>query len=106
MSLILMICTMQMSVKYCDTFIIHNLIFLDFSLTQWRSDMFLPAVGDIPSNYLLRLMDETGIAAYLKEPGCSTSAGVYTGSANGTVNGWTSGKCGRERQVKKNGRNK
>lgn len=60
----------------------------DFSLAQWRMEKSLPAVGDIPNNYLLRLMDETGIAGYLKEPSCNMSDGVYAGA----VNGWTNGK--------------
>lgn len=60
----------------------------DFSLAQWRMEKSLPAAGDIPNNYLLRLMDETGIAGYLKEPSCNMSDGVYAGA----VNGWTNGK--------------
>lgn len=60
----------------------------DFSLAQWRMEKSLPTLGDIPSNYLLRLMDETGIAGYLKEPSCNMSGGVYAGA----VNGWTSGR--------------
>lgn len=60
----------------------------DFSLAQWRMEKFLQAVGDIPNNYLLRLMDETGISGYLKEPSCNMSDGVYAGA----VNDWTNGK--------------
>lgn len=60
----------------------------DFSLAQWRMEKSLPAVGDIPNNYLLRLMDETGIAGYLKEPSCNMSDWVYAGA----VNGWANGK--------------
>lgn len=66
----------------------------DFSLAQWRMEKSLPAVGDIPNNYLLRLMDETGIAGYLKEPSCNMSDGVYAGA----VNGWTNGKSAESGQ--------
>lgn len=66
----------------------------DFSLAQWRMEKSLPAVGDIPNNYLLRLMDETGIAGYLKEPSCNMSDGVYAGA----VNGWTNGKSAESDQ--------
>lgn len=67
---------------------------LDFSLAKWRMEKSLPAVGDIPNNYLLRLMDETGIAGYLKEPSCNMSDGVYAGA----VNGWTNGKSAESDQ--------
>lgn len=66
----------------------------DFSLAQWRMEKSLPAAGDIPNNYLLRLMDETGIAGYLKEPSCNMSDGVYAGA----VNGWTNGKSAESDQ--------
>lgn len=44
--------------------------------------------GDIPDVYLLQLLEETGLAGYVKQPTCDKAAGVYTGATNG----WTKGK--------------
>lgn len=44
--------------------------------------------GDIPDVYLLQLLEETGLAGYVKQPTCDKTAGVYTGATNG----WTKGK--------------
>lgn len=38
--------------------------------------------------YLLQLLEETGLAGYVKQPTCDKTAGVYTGATNG----WTKGK--------------
>ncbi|XP_062596534.1 uncharacterized protein LOC134257978, partial [Saccostrea cucullata] len=59
----------------------------DFSLYKWRSDRKLGNI--IPDEYLLQLMDETGLAGFIKQPMCNRSDGVYLN----TVNGWTS-DCG------------
>lgn len=60
---------------------------LDFSLLTWKMDRSLGA-GDIPDVYLLQLLEETGLAGYVKQPTCDKAAGVYTGATNG----WTKGK--------------
>lgn len=72
------------------TFLIwSSLLFfnLDFSLLTWKMDRSLGA-GDIPDVYLLQLLEETGLAGYVKQPTCDKTAGVYTGATNG----WTKGK--------------
>uniref|UniRef100_K1QZL7 Uncharacterized protein n=1 Tax=Magallana gigas TaxID=29159 RepID=K1QZL7_MAGGI len=62
-----------------------------FSLFLWKVDRHLPTAKlSIPDEYLLQLMDETGLAGYTDNPMCNTSVGIYSTTA---ANGWTSG-CG------------
>lgn len=50
-------------------------------------EKFFLVVGDIFNNYLLRLMDEIGIAGYFKELRCNMFDGVYVGVVNSWING-------------------
>lgn len=57
---------------------------------SWKVDRHLPTPKlSIPDEYLLQLMDETGLAGYTDNPMCNASVGIYSTTA---INGWTNGK--------------
>lgn len=53
-------------------------------------DRHLPTAKlSIPDEYLLQLMDETGLAGYTDNTMCNASVGIYSTT---DINGWTNGK--------------
>lgn len=57
---------------------------------SWKVDRHLPTAKlSIPDEYLLQLMDETGLAGYTDNSMCNASVGIYSTTA---INGWTNGK--------------